>query len=65
MEITNPGYETKDLLCGPPLYLANGDQDVVVLHRATGEIHHTTRLGTRRLRSPATLTLTCGCAVTL
>ena len=65
VEITSPDYETKDLLSGPPLYLANGVRDVVVLHRATGEIHHTTRLGVRRLRSPATFTLTCGCVVTL
>ena len=65
VEITGPDCEAKDLVSGPPLYLANGVKDVVVLHRATETVHHFTVAGERRLLSPTTLTLMCGCRVTL
>ena len=61
VEITSPEYEAKDLVSGPPLYLANGVRDVVVLHRAKGEVDHWTAAGRQRVHSPATLTLQCGC----
>ena len=65
VEITSPDYEGKDLTTGPPLYLANGVKDVVVLHRAKGEVHHWTATGLRKLPSPTTIALSCGCAVTV
>ncbi len=65
VEITSPDYEAKDLVSGPPLYLANGVKDVVVLHRSRGEVHHWTLTGSRKLPSPATISLTCGCRVTV
>lgn len=65
VEITSPEYEGKDLASGPPLYLANGVKDVVVLHRALGEVHHWTVAASRKLLSPATIKLTCGCEVTV
>ncbi len=65
VEITSPGYEAKDLVSGPPLYLANGVKDVVVLDRGRGEVHHTDMAGTRVHTSPVTLALACGCSVTL
>ena len=33
IEITSPGYGGKDLISGPPLNLANGVKDVLVLDR--------------------------------
>ena len=65
VEITSPDYEGKDLVSGPPLYLANGVKDVIVLHRSRGEVHHWTAAGPRKLLSPATITLVCGCQVTV
>ena len=65
VEITSPEYEEKDLVSGPPLYLANGVKDVVVLHRSRGETRHWTASGVRRMPSPATILLRCGCQVTV
>lgn len=65
VEITSPDYEAKDLVSGPPLYLANGVKDVIVLHRATGTVYHTTVSDSRQLLSPATVALRCGCTVTV
>ena len=65
IEITSPDYEAKDLIAGPPLYLANGVKDVVVLHRAKNEVRHTDAVGTQTHASPITLTLACGCQVTV
>jgi hypothetical protein len=65
VEITGPDSEGKDLVLGPPLYLANGVKDVVVLDRKRSETHHRTLAGDRVLPSPATLSLQCGCVVTV
>lgn len=65
VEITSPDSESKDLVAGPPLYLANGVKDVIVLHRSRGEVHHWTIAGSRRLVSPVTIHLACGCQVTV
>jgi Uma2 family endonuclease len=64
VEITSPESEDKDLIAAPPLYLANGVKDVIVVHRSRGEVHHWTVAGSRKLLSPAKIVLTCGCEVT-
>ena len=63
VEITSPEYEEKDLVSGPPLYLANGVKDVVVLQRSTGLVHHWTATGSCAVPSPVTIELVCGCRV--
>ena len=63
IEITSPGYEDKDLVTGPAIYLANGVQDVVVLDRRVSVVHHWTSEGHVTAPSPVTLKLACGCLV--
>jgi len=65
IEITSPDSEAKDLVSGPPLYLANGVKDVVILHRTQNKVIHWTVTGSRTLPSPSTITLSCGCVVTV
>jgi Uma2 family endonuclease len=65
IEITSPDSEGKDLVSGPPIYLANGVKDVLVLQRSQNLVHHWTLAGSRVLSSPTTVTLQCGCVVTL
>jgi Uma2 family endonuclease len=65
IEITSPGYEDKDLISGPPLYLANGVKDVFVLDRRTGEVHRWNQSGHTVNLSPTTFTLLTGCRLTV
>jgi len=65
IEITSPESKGKDLVSGPPLYLANGVKDVVVLHRSKDLVVHWTVAGSRSLSSPATIALMCGCVATV
>ena len=65
IEITSPDSEAKDLVSGPPLYLANGVKDVVVLDRARGEVKHWSTTNVRTMVPPTTISLSCGCLVTV
>ena len=65
VEIVSPGYEAKDLVHGPPIYLRNGVKDVVVFDRAKNEVHHWGPQGHRVVSSPTTFDLACGCRVTV
>jgi Uma2 family endonuclease len=65
IEITSPGYEDKDLVAGPHIYLRNGVQDVLVLNRNSMEVHHWTQTGRRMVLSPQQFELASGCEVTI
>ncbi len=65
VEIISKGYEKKDLELGPPFYLSQGVKDVVVYNPYTGTVRHFDVAGDRSYQSPITLTLQCGCQVTL
>lgn len=65
IEITSPGYEEKDLVQGPPLYLAAGVKDVLVLDRRQNIVHHWTESGHFTCASPSLFELGCGCRVTV
>ena len=66
IEIISPGYEAKDLGIGVPFYLRSGVKDIIVFDPATGDVRHF-RPGHSEARyaTPVTLTLTCGCQVTV
>lgn len=66
IEIVSPGYEAKDLSIGVPFYLRSGVKDILVFDPDTGEIRHF-RPGHSEARhaTPTTLTLSCGCQVTI
>jgi Uma2 family endonuclease len=61
IEVVSKGYEAKDLEIGPPFYLAQGVKDVIVFDPGTLLVLHARRDGTKRLVSPETLALECGC----
>lgn len=65
IEIISKGYEKKDLELGPPFYLGQGVKDVIVHNPYTGAPRHFDSAGERSHQSPTTLTLHCGCQVTL
>ncbi len=65
VEITSPGYETKDLVDGPSIYLRNGVRDVLTLDRRTGVVHHWTRTQYRTFPSPTELVLESSCRLTV
>jgi Uma2 family endonuclease len=65
IEIISKGYEKKDLELGPPFYLSQGVKDVIVHNPYTGAIRHFDAAGERNYKSPTTLTLHCGCQVTI
>lgn len=66
IEILSPDYEAKDLSIGVPFYLRSGIKDILVLDPDAGVVRHF-RPGFSEARhtSPVTLTLACGCDVTL
>lgn len=61
VEVVSKGFEAKDLELGPPFYLSQGVKDVVVFDPATLLVLHLRKDGARRLTSPATIALECGC----
>ncbi len=65
IEIISKGYEKKDLELGPPFYLEQGVKDVIVYNPYTQSVRHFDAAGDRSYQSPITLTLRCGCQVTL
>ena len=65
IEVVSPNYEAKDTEDLPPIYLANGVRDVVVVDPEQGQVIHSTAAGPTTHAAPLTLTLQCGCRVTL
>jgi Uma2 family endonuclease len=65
IEVVSKGHEAKDLEIGPPFYLAQGVKDVIVFDPTSLLVLHARREKTVRLTSPQTLTLQCGCGVTV
>ena len=65
VEVVSRGYEAKDLEIGPPFYLAQGVKDVIVFDPTSLPVLHARRERTVRLTSPQTLSLECGCQITV
>lgn len=65
IEIISRGYEAKDLELGPPFYLAQGVQDVIIYNPYTNEVDRFEQAAHTEFQSPVTLTLHCGCEVTV
>jgi Uma2 family endonuclease len=65
IEIITRGYEKKDLDLGPPFYLAQGVKDIVVFDPYTQHVIHFDVNGKHEYSSPVTLSLHCGCEVTV
>ena len=66
IEILSPNYEAKDMSIGVPFYLRSGLKDVLVLDPEANVVHHFRPQHSEvRHSSPVTLTLACGCDVTL
>jgi len=65
IEIISKGYEKKDLELGPPFYLGQGVQDVIVYDPYTKVTRHFTATGRREYAESVTLALQCGCQLTL
>ena len=64
IEIISLGYEAKDRE-SPPIYLAYGVQDVVLVDPRSGEVTHHRADGETTHRLPVTLDLQCGCRVSI
>lgn len=64
VEVLSLGYETKDLT-SPPFYLGHGVQDVILVDPRTGWVKHVSNAGETEYASPVTLTLGCGCTITV
>lgn len=65
IEVISKKYEAKDLEISPPIYLANGVKDVIVLNPYTNEVVHF-RSGERRVMiSPIEIEFECGCRCTV
>ncbi|MGH9800739.1 MAG: Uma2 family endonuclease [Blastocatellia bacterium] len=65
VEIISKGYEKKDLELGPPFYLGQGVRDVIVYDPYTKLTRHFTADDKREYTEQVTLTLQCGCQLTL
>ena len=69
IEVVSPRYEEKDLEALPPAYLHAGVLDVLVYEPQTQAITWWDQEGgveePRRLTAPQTITLRCGCQVTI
>ena len=65
IEIISEGYEYKDLVLNPPFYLSQGVHDVVLFDPRTRAVTHMRRDQSEVSIAPVTLTLQCGCQVTV
>ncbi len=65
VEVISKGYESKDNEIGRLFYLAQGVKDVIIFDPETDFVTHARRDGTKRLISPVTISLECGCDVTV
>ncbi|NJM42768.1 MAG: Uma2 family endonuclease [Anaerolineae bacterium] len=61
IEVVSKGYEAKDAEPSRLFYLSQGVKDVIVYDPVTQAVSHTRRSGTKRLVSPVTILLECGC----
>lgn len=62
IEVISKKYEAKDLEISPPIYLANGVKDVVVLNPYTMEVVHFREGEVLRSASPTRIEFKCGCS---
>jgi Uma2 family endonuclease len=67
VEIISKNYEYKDLVLAPPFYLENGVQDILIFNPADNSVlHYRPNLEQpNTYTSPVTLTLECGCEITV
>lgn len=65
IEVISKGYEEKDLELSPPIYLANGVRDVVVLNPYTNEVSHFREGEMLKKISPIAIEFECGCCCTV
>jgi Uma2 family endonuclease len=65
IEVISKSYEAKDLEISPPVYLANGVKDVVVLNPYTNEVLHFREGETINKTSPVEIEFECGCSCTV
>jgi hypothetical protein len=65
IEIISPNYETKDMEELPPVYLANGVLDVLVVDSDQRQVTHFRAAGTTNHQMPVTIDLQCGCRCTI
>jgi hypothetical protein len=67
VEIISQNYEYKDLVLAPPFYLENGVQDILIFNPADNSVlHYRPDLEQpNTYTSPITLTLECGCEITV
>lgn len=65
IEVISKGYEEKDLELSPPIYLANGVKDVVVLNPYTNEVSHFREGEMLKKTSPVAIEFECGCSCTV
>ena len=65
IEVLSKGYEKKDLELGPPFYLGQGVKDVIVYDPYSKVTRHFSAGGRHDYHEAVTLTLQCGCQVTL
>jgi Uma2 family endonuclease len=62
IEIVSEGYEKKDLELAPSFYLSVGVKDVVIFEPTTKIVYHYRKDSNKRLESPASIELECGCS---
>lgn len=67
VEVISKNYEYKDLVLAPPFYLENGVQDILIFNPADNAVLHYRPDWTapKTYTSPITLTLECGCEITV
>jgi len=65
IEVISKKYEAKDLEISPPIYLANGVKDVVVVNPYTMEVVHFKRGQKLTYTSPVEIEFACGCRCTV
>ncbi len=65
VEVVSKGFEAKDLEIAPPFYLSQGVKDVLVFDPATLLVLHVRHGQAQRHISPVTISLQCGCSVTV
>ena len=63
IEVVSKGYEAKDLDIGPPFYLSQGVNDVIVFDPSTQIVLHACKGTANRTISPTIIKLACGCRV--
>ncbi len=61
VEISNPGYEYKDVELNPPFYLSQGVEDVVIVDPRAGIVTHHRATEVITYHTPVTIALQCGC----